>query len=182
MHGQRVAAPGKLWADFVASCGAKASVLTYERFPGAYSEGAIDMSIVGFGALLTVWKFTDIVTFTAHSPIEFLLIISERTWQSLSPAHRDAIARAAVKVEGELLNDQAASEARTTAFAKSKNVRLQELTPDQVADWRACSAGMLADYMERNGEGARKLMDAYGRLRMDPCCSAAPGGGIFTRR
>jgi hypothetical protein len=56
------------------------------------------------------------------------------------------------------------------------------LTPDQVADWRACSAGMLADYMNKVGDSARKVMNAYGRLRLDPCCSAAPGDAAFTRR
>jgi hypothetical protein len=41
---------------------------------------------------------------------------------------------------------------------------------------------MLADYMDKNGERARALMAAYGRLRTDPCCSAMPGAGDFTRR
>jgi hypothetical protein len=68
------------------------------------------------------------------------------------------------------------------ALADSKNVKLIELTADQVADWRACSAGMLADFMDKNGEGAHKLMAAYRKLRTDPCCSAMPGGNAFTRR
>ena len=61
-------------------------------------------------------------------------------------------------------------------------MKFQALTPDQVADWRACSAGMLADYMNRVGDRARKIMDAYGRLRLDPCCSSSPGDAAFTRR
>jgi hypothetical protein len=67
------------------------------------------------------------------------------------------------------------------ALAKSKNVKLKELTADQVADWRACSAGMLADYMDKNAESAHKLMAAYRKLRTDPCCSAMPGENAFTR-
>jgi C4-dicarboxylate-binding protein DctP len=179
-----VATPGKLLAEFVASCGGNPSVLTFEKFHDAFNRGEIEMAMAGFGALQSFgfWKFADTVTFTAHSPIEFLLIISERTWQSLSPTHRDAIAQAAIKVESEIGHHQTESEARANAFAKSKNVKLQELTPDQVADWRACSAGMLADYMAKNGDGGRKVMAAYGRLRTDPCCSSAPGEGDFTRR
>jgi hypothetical protein len=45
-------------------------------------------------------------------------------------------------------------------------------------------ADMLADYMDRGGELASRLMAAYGRLRTDPCCSggARGGGGAgFTR-
>jgi hypothetical protein len=40
---------------------------------------------------------------------------------------------------------------------------------------------MLADYMEKNGDLARRLMAAYGRLRTDPCCTVGPGEGTFTR-
>ena len=68
------------------------------------------------------------------------------------------------------------------AFAEKHGMKLKALTPDQVADWRACSAGMLADYMNKVGDSARKVMNAYGRLRLDPCCSAAPGDAAFTRR
>ncbi len=182
---QRVASPGKLPAEFVAWCGGSPAALTVEKFQDAFKDGALDMAVVGFGALQVfgLWKFTDTVTFTHHSPIVFFLVINEKTWQSLSPAHRTAFAQAASKVESEIRSHQAQSEARASAFAKSKNVTLKELTPDQVAEWRACSAGMLADYMDKNGERARRLMDAYGRLRTDPCCSAGPSAAaVFTRR
>ena len=182
---QKVASPGKLPAEFVAWCGGKASALTIEKFHDAFKDGAVDMAMVGFGALQAfgLWKFTDTVTFTAHSPIVLFLVINEKTWQSMSPDHRVVMAQAASKVEIEIRSHQSQSEARARAFAESKGVKLQELTPDQVAEWRACSAGMLADYMEKNGERARKLMDAYGRLRTDPCCSAGPStAAAFTRR
>lgn len=182
---QRVASPGKLPAEFIAWCGGKATVLTFEKFHDAFKDGTLDMAMAGFGALQAVglWKFTDTVTFTHHSPIVFFLVVNEKTWQSLSPAHRAVVAQAASKVEIEIRSHQSASEARARAFATSKNVKLQELTPDQVAEWRACSAPMLADYMEKNGEPARRLMDAYGKLRTDPCCTAGPDTtATFTRR
>jgi C4-dicarboxylate-binding protein DctP len=181
---QRVASPGKLPGEFIGWCGGKPAALTVEKFQAAFKAGEVDMAVLGFGALSAfgLWQFTDTVTFTHHSPIVFFLVINEKRWQSLSPAHRAAVAQAASKVEIEIRAHQAASEARARVFASSKNVRLQELTPDQVAEWRACSAGMLADYMDKNGDGARKLMDAYARLRKDPCCSTGPGGIAFTRR
>jgi C4-dicarboxylate-binding protein DctP len=181
---QRVGAPGKLPAEVIEWCGGKPVVLTIEKFHDAFKDGALDMAVGGFGALqaLGLRKFADTVTFTWHTPLTMFLVINEKTWQSLSPAHRTQVAQAAAKVEVEIRSLTADSEARARAFSEKSNVRLQELTPDQVADWRACSAGMLADYMEKNGEGARKLMDAYGRLRTDPCCSSMPGGAAFTRR
>jgi C4-dicarboxylate-binding protein DctP len=185
VKGQRVASPGKLPGEFIGWCGGRPAVLTVEKFQAAFKAGEVDMAVLGFGALATfgLWQFTDTVTFTHHSPIVFFLVINEKRWQSLSPAHRAVVARAAGKVETEIRAHQAASEARARAFAGSKNVKLQDLTPDQVAEWRACSAGMLADYMDKNGERARQLMAAYAKLRMDPCCSAGPAGAAgFTRR
>jgi TRAP-type C4-dicarboxylate transport system substrate-binding protein len=182
---QRVASPGNLPGEFVARCGGKAAVLTVEKFHDAFNNGAVEMAMLGLGALQSfgIWKFTDTVTLTHHSPIVFFLVINEKRWQSLSPDHRAAVAQAASKVEAEIAGAHLASEARAHAFASSKSFKVQELTPDQIAEWRACSAEMLADYMDKNGERARHLMAAYGRLRMDPCCSAGPDTtSAFTRR
>ena len=54
---------------------------------------------------------------------------------------------------------------------------VHDLTPDQVADWRACSASIVEDYISNNTDLARQLMAAYGKLRTDPCCTARPGNG-----
>jgi C4-dicarboxylate-binding protein DctP len=171
---QRVASPGKLPGEFVAWCGGKPAVLTFEKFHDALKDGAVDMTVIGFGALQSFgfWKFTDTVTFTHHSPIVFFLVINEKTWQSMSPAHRIVMAQAASKVEIEIRSHQSESEARTSAFAKSRNVKLQELTPDQVAEWRACSAACCRVH----GQERRPRAPADGRLRQAahrPCCTAA---------
>jgi C4-dicarboxylate-binding protein DctP len=184
MRGQRVGSAGQLPGEFVAACGGEPVVLTFEKLQDAFKDGALDMAAAGFGAIAAygLEAFVDTVTFTHHTPITFLLVINEKRWQALSSDHRTIIAEAAAKVETEISGFRVASEERARAFAEKRNIKLQALTPDQVADWRACSAGMLADYMSRVGERARKVMDAYGRLRLDPCCSAAPGNAAFTRR
>jgi C4-dicarboxylate-binding protein DctP len=184
LKGRRVAAPSDLVGEFAAWCGGVPVALTVEKFDDGFKNGTLDMAVINFATLRNrgLWRFTDTVTFTLHSPIEFLLIVNEKKWQSLSPVYRDVIAQAARKVEGGFDALRAGSEVEMRALADGKNVKLVELTADQVADWRACSAGMLADYMDKNGEGAHDLMAAYRKLRTDPCCSAMPGGDAFTRR
>jgi hypothetical protein len=50
------------------------------------------------------------------------------------------------------------------------------------AEVEKLSKGAIAVEIQ-HGERARKLMDAYGRLRLDRCCSAGPGDtATFTRR
>jgi TRAP-type C4-dicarboxylate transport system substrate-binding protein len=184
VEGRRVAAGGKLTAEFAGWCGGTPVPLSIDKFADGLTNGSLDMIVVPFSSLrnLNLWKFTDTVTFTSHSPFVFFLIVNERKWQSLSPAHRDVIAQVARKVELGFDAVREKTDAAVRAIAKSKNVTLKELTADQVADWRACSAGMLADYMEKNGEDAHTLMAAYRKLRTDPCCSAMPGEDAFTRR
>jgi C4-dicarboxylate-binding protein DctP len=115
--------------------------------------------------------------------VELFLVINERRWQSLSPGQRTVVAEAARKVERELRSRISEFEAKDRAIAAGKGIELHELTPDQVAEWRACSAGMLAEFMDKNGERARKLMGTYGRLRTQPCCSTGPSPAVaFTRR
>jgi hypothetical protein len=113
----------------------------------------------------------------------FVLRINEKRWQSLSQEQRIIITRAARIVEREGRARVASIDKAAERFAIENGMKLVSLTPDQVAEWRACSAGMLADYIAKNGEAARKLMAAYGRLRTDPCCSAGPPSAFgFTRR
>jgi C4-dicarboxylate-binding protein DctP len=111
------------------------------------------MSMMSVPALtnptLGLSKVTDTITNTAHAPVEFFLIINEKVWRSLSPSHRDIIAEAARSTEREARDRVAEFEAKALAFAGAKGIRIQHLTPDQVAEWRACSSEMLADYMDK---------------------------------
>jgi C4-dicarboxylate-binding protein DctP len=183
--GQRVGVPGRPMAVLSARCGAVPSTVPVEQMNDALKAGSIDAVTVGLAAIFSreLWKGSDTITRTAHAALEFLLAINEKSFQSLSPAHRTIVIEAARAVERETRDRLAEFETKAIGFARSKGMRVVDLTPDQVAEWRACSADMIAEYMSKNGELARRLMAAYGRLRTDPCCSAGPNVSVaFTRR
>jgi C4-dicarboxylate-binding protein DctP len=184
LKGKRVAVPSKTAGGLIAQCGGIPVALSVEGHEGAIREGKLDMAMLAFPGIQTqaLWKATDSITYTAHAPVEMLLVINEKTWKSLSPGHQVILSEAARLVERESRDRVAEIEAKNYEFAASKGMTIKALTPDQVAEWRVCSADMLAAYMERNGELARKLMDAYGKLRTDPCCTAGPSTAVFTRR
>jgi C4-dicarboxylate-binding protein DctP len=171
-------------ADLVDQCGGRPNLLPVAKVHDALKDGTLDMAMAGLAALEArqLWKVADTVTRTEHAPVEYLLIVNEKTWQSLSPSHQTIIAEAAKDVERETRDRVADIEARAYAFAREKGMKVQELTANQIAEWRACSADVMAHYMSKNGEVASLLMAAYGKLRTDPCCSAGPGSGAFTRR
>jgi TRAP-type C4-dicarboxylate transport system substrate-binding protein len=184
IKGRRVAVTGKANAEIVSRCGGESSMVPIEKIEGAIREGSLDMAVLGVSAIQGrgLWKATKKITRTAHSVLEFFLGINERTWQSLSPGHRATLAEAARVVERETRERLAEIESKTYAFASSKGMRVHDLTPDQVAEWRACSAEMLAGYMAEHGIVAQQLMAAYVKLRTDPCCMSTPSSAVFTRR
>lgn len=185
MKDQRVAVPGSSVGEFVALCGGKANIVSMENMAGGIKNDTLDMALVALAAFQGrgIWKVVDTITRTGHAPTEFLLAINEKTFQSLSPEHRATVVNAARIVEREMRDRTSEFESNAYAFAVSKGVRVVDISPDQVAEWRACSAAMIVDYMKTGGELANKLMAAYGKLRTDPCCTSGPGSELgFTRR
>ncbi len=183
LNHQRVAVPSESLEWFISRCGGQPATFSVQKFPAAIQSRKADMAMASLGAFqsLGLSKVFDTITYTAHSPLEFLLIINEKTWQSLSPRQRAIMTEAARLVEHETREHLSKMEAGIRHIASDKGIRIQPLTPDQVAEWRACSADMVADYMEKNGDIARALMAAYSKLRRNPCCTAGPGG-TFSRR
>jgi C4-dicarboxylate-binding protein DctP len=174
----------QITAQMTKHCGGTPTVISTSKMHAAMKDGTVDLAM---GAITSVeprelWKVADIVTVTNHVPIEFLLLINERTWQSLTPKHQAIIAAAARDVERQTRDRVAEIEARAYAFAQAKGMKVVALTADQVAEWRACSADVLVDYMSHEGNLVRQLLDAYGRLRTRPCCMSAPDSGAFSRR
>ena len=185
-RGSRISAwrAGQGLEDFVVRCGGRPTTLPVTKFADHIKDGALDMALMTLGGNqnLGLWKVQDTITLTAHASVEFLLVINEGTWRSLSPDHRGAMIEAIRIVEPEARARVAEIEAASERFAIDKGFKVLRLTPDQVADWRACSADMVADYMAKNGEKARRLMAAYSKLRTNPCCTAGPSEAVFTRR
>jgi TRAP-type C4-dicarboxylate transport system substrate-binding protein len=184
MKDQRVGVPGESVGEFVDQCGGKASVVPMEKMAGAMKDHKVDMLLVALAAFQGrgIWKVTDTITRTGHAPTEFFLAMNEKRFQALTPEQQATVVKAARIVEHEMRDRAAQMAAKAYAFAGSKGVKVQDVSPDEVAEWRACSADMLTDYMEKNGELAHKLMAAYGRLRTDPCCTTGPSSAAFTRR
>ena len=96
-------------------------------------------------------------------------------------SHRATILETAQKVERDLREQMASIEENAYGFAREKGMKIYELTPDQVAEWRACSSGIVEDFMNNAGDLGRRLMVGYGKLRTDPCCSSGPAGAFNGR-
>ncbi len=170
-------------ASLAERCGGKPKIMSITNVHDALKDGAIDMTMTGAVAAETrdLWKVADTITRTDHASIEFLVIVNEKTWQALTDRQRTIVLAAARRAERDVRQRSSKLEEKAYEFARSKGMKVRELTPDQVAEWRACSADVLATYMSSGGELVRQLLAAYGKLRTDPCCSAGPAGGFNQR-
>jgi C4-dicarboxylate-binding protein DctP len=174
---------GENMAKFTKHCGGIPHIISASRQHQAVKDGTVDMVMTGITGVDSreLWKVTDTITRTEHAALEFVVIINETVWQSLPESYRSAIVESSRKVEQDLREQLADIEAKAYDFAHAKGMTIHEPAPDDVAHWRACSAGLLDDYMQGAGELAWKLMGAYGRLRTHSCCSSGPQGTFHLR-
>jgi C4-dicarboxylate-binding protein DctP len=171
-------------ARFVKHCGGSPVMVSANKTPDAFAKNEIEMA-TGASSLVVnrkLWTVADTITRTLHAPIEFFLIVNEKVWQSLPADQRDIIAQAARDEERQSRQNVAEIEAGLYTLFRQKGMTVHELTPDQVSDWRACSASIVEEYVQNNSDLARQLMAAYGRLRTEPCCSAGPRTGDTFKR
>jgi C4-dicarboxylate-binding protein DctP len=184
IKGQRIRVFGETTAQLARYCGATPVILSAFKMHDALRDNELDMVMCSIPAVPNreLWEVADTITRTWHAPVEYAAFFNEKSWQALSPMQQSLLMEAARKVEREVRDRLSAIEAEYYQFALAKGMKLYELTPDQVADWRACSAQVIDGYMSSHPEMARRLLDAYGKLRTEPCCSAAPSAEPFSRR
>jgi C4-dicarboxylate-binding protein DctP len=171
--------------QFVQHCGGVPVMVGANKTPDAFKSGEIDMA-TGASSLIAnrqLWTLADTITRTLHAPIEFFLIVNEKVWRALPEPHREIIMEVARSEERQSRENVAKIEAGLYSVFQEKGMTVHDLTADQVADWRACSASIVEGYIFNNTDLARQLMAAYGKLRTDPCCTAGPAtAGTFNRR
>ena len=170
-------------AKFVKDCGGIPQILSITKVHDGLMQGTLDVGMIAPVAVETrqLWKVADTITRTDHTGTEFLVIINAKTWQGLSEEHKAVMTGAAKASEREIRDNTSRLEKKAYDFALSKGMKVHDLTPDHVAEWRACSADVMDGYMRRGGELERQLISAYAKLRTRPLLQQGPAG-LFTRR
>ena len=174
---------GRTVSEFTQHCGGTPLIVSATKQRDAVKDGTVDMAMTGISGVQVreLWQVTDTITRTENAAMEFLVYINEGVWQRLNDEQRQIIGEVARKVEAELRDSFIGVEADAYTFAREKGMKVLELTPDQVVQWRACSAPVLENFMANSGDLGRQLMMAYAKLRADPCCNAGPAGAFSLR-
>ena len=180
---QKVRVFGKTMAIFTEHCGGNPKIISPNEQLKALQDGTVDMAMTGISGVQArqLWKATDTITRTEHAAIELMVIINEGVWQRLRENYQSIIIEVAREVEKDLRDRISEIEDDAYRFAREKGLKIYDLTPDQVAEWRACSSPVLEAFMTVAEDMARLLMEAYGKLPTDPCCSSGPAGSFKSR-
>lgn len=182
--GRAVGAPDDQTRELISACGGIPHLVPPNDVFAALQKDTITaaatdiMSIKEHG----LWQVADTITNLRHAPSLFLVVINEKAWQSLAPAHREILREVAQDAQSYMWTRFATIRAEAYAFADQKGMRIIEPEPTDVEAWRACTAPLLEAYMVRAGDSGPKLFAAYGRLRTEACCREVPGEAPFIHR
>lgn len=173
MVGRNVTAIDSGMANFITLCGGKPQLISAPETFKALEGKTADVSMTGILSLKEreLWRVTNTVTRLKHSEILFVVVINEKSWAGLSEDQRKFILEAARTVEQSIWRWYFLLEADTYALAEEKGMKIQELTSEDITDWRICSSSIVESFMTEAGEVAAQLMATYGKLRADPCCN-----------
>ena len=183
MVGKTVRTYDKISETLVRSCGGIPVYLGGTEQYNGYKTGKAVAGQMGitFVVARRMWEVLDTVADTRHFADGMLILINEPLWQSLLPEHRRIVQEAAAEAQKAILVDLQKRELEGYALAVKNGMKVHEITPDEVAEWRVCSAPVLEAFMSNSGELGQRLMEAYGRLRTQPCCNGGTPG-VFTSR
>jgi C4-dicarboxylate-binding protein DctP len=179
-----VGAPDDLTRELIKACGGTPHLVPPPEVLGELKKGTIKAAVTDVVNVREhgLWQVVDTITDLRHAPSLFVVVVNEKAWQSLAPAHREVLNELAQDAQSDTWARFTGIRAEAYAFARQKGMKVVEPRPEDVADWRVCSAPLLEAYMERAGEAGPKLFAAYGRLRKAPCCRQMPVDARFTLR
>lgn len=174
--GLAVGTPDDRSKELIAACGGKPHPVPTADLYSALRGDKIKAAVTDILGVTTnnLWDAADTIMNTQHTPSLYVIAISERVWQSLSPERRKIMEAVAADIQERTWDRYLATEAVAYSLAEQRGMEVYELTQHDFEDWRACSSPLLEAYMERTGDTGQQLFAAYGKLRTDPCCRDAP--------
>jgi len=167
MKGKKVRVLGKPSGDFINAVGGiPVKIGGSEQFI-AYQRGTVDVGMTGTTAIQSrkLFEVMDSVTITNHAQTEFLVVINDKLWNSLSEQEKGWISTAAKSAEETLRAATKDENLESEKFiAEKTKMKVIHLTPDQVKAWQAAAAPAVETYIQTAGDVGKRLVDEIKKL------------------
>ncbi|MDH5355513.1 MAG: TRAP transporter substrate-binding protein DctP [Gammaproteobacteria bacterium] len=153
---------GKTLGEFVEAVGGSPTLISGSEQYLAYQRGTVDIGMTGVSGVKSrsLWEVMDTITITNHADIEFIVIVNEKFWQSLSAEHRTLISASAARADIAVRDAVADIEAKAFAAAKDKGMTVYTPTAAEINAWKAGAAPVLEKYKAATGELGAQLLRA----------------------
>ncbi len=164
-EGKKIRTFGKLLGWTAESIGAAPTLMSGSKQFLAYQQGAVDAGMTGLTGAKSrrLYEVMDHMTLTFDADIEFVAVMNNDFFNSLSQKHQDIIMKASRQVERELRDKIAAIEADALEYLRGK-INVVELTDAEREKWRAATASVRQRFVENAGPlGAEvlKIAETY---------------------
>ncbi|OXT02162.1 C4-dicarboxylate ABC transporter substrate-binding protein [Notoacmeibacter marinus] len=165
--GKKVRVFGKTLGTWIAQVGGVPTVISGSEQFLAYQRGTVDVGMTGIGSIRSrsLWEVMDHVTLTNHANVEFVVVINEAFWQSLTNEQREKISAAARVAENEMRRAASALHRDILADAESHSMSVYQPTEDDLAAWREASNPVISDWASRLGDLGGKVLAAAQALK-----------------
>lgn len=161
LKNQKVRTYGKLLGWSVEAYGGIPTLMSGSKQFLAYQQGAVDVGTTGLTAVKSrkLYEVMKNVTLSYDSIIEFVAVINDKFFNSLSPKHQQIILNAANEVEQKLRHDIYANEENVAKELETK-MNVIRLSKDERAKWVEASKPVYERFVQDTGDIGKQVIDA----------------------
>jgi len=165
VKGQKVRVFGKTLGEFVKALGGIPTLTSGSEQFIAYQRGTVDAGMTGISSVKSrkLYQVMDVVTRTEHAKIEFITIINEKVWSSLSKKEQGAMMTCGRDAEAKLRASVAKVEEAAAKFTRDNGKEVVDLTKAQLAEWRKAGEPVIKAYLKNSGELGKKVLEAIAK-------------------
>jgi C4-dicarboxylate-binding protein DctP len=167
MKNKKVRVFGKTLGAFTEAAGGSPTLISGSEQYLAYQRGTVDIGMTGVSGVKSrkLWEVMDHITVTNHADIEFVVLVNEKFWQSLSEDTRKVISAAARKAELAVRDNVSEIEQKAYIAAKENGMTVYTPTADEVAAWKQTAQPVIDGYKSAAGELGEKVLQAAQSLK-----------------
>ena len=161
LKGKKVRTYGKVLGWTVEALGGAPTLMSGSKQFLAYQQGAVDVGMTGASAVKSrkLYEVMDNMTLSYDSAIEFVAVMNNDFFNSLSAKNQEIITKAAATVEKQLRDEVYGGEAAVVKEVSSK-INVVELTKEERAMWVEATKSVIDKFASERGEVAVKAIEA----------------------
>ncbi len=165
LKGKKVRTYGKVLGWTVEALGGAPTIMSGSKQFLAYQQGAVDVGMTGASAVKSrkLFEVMENMTLSYDSAIEFVAVMNNDFFNSLSKKNQDIITKAAATVEKQLRDEVYGGEAAVVKEVADK-INVVTLTKEERAQWVDATKSVVEKFAAERGDVAVQAIKAANGL------------------